>query len=154
MIIKNINRLLGAARQNKIDIIYIRHDGGLGDELERDTKGWEIYHAIAPMPNERIFDKKFNSAFRETGLQEYLDKKGIKTIILSGMQTEYCIDTTCKVAFEFGYNIVVPEDTTTTFDNNSLTGETLAKYYEQKIWRDRFAKVLTVDDTINEYISR
>lgn len=95
---------------------------------------------------ERIFDKQYNSAFLHTGLKEYLDSKNTKNIILVGLQTEYCIDTTCKVAFEYGYNIMIPEETNTTFDNDYLTGKGLYELYNYKIWNNRFAKVMSIEE--------
>jgi nicotinamidase-related amidase len=146
--IENIQKLLKAARKHDIEVIYVRHDGGIGSILEKNTAAWEVHPTISPEPAERIFDKKISSAFKETTLREYLDSKGIKTIILVGMQTDYCIDTNCKVAFEFGYDLIIPEDTTTTFDNELCSAELLIKHYEQKRWNNKFAKVIPVDEVI------
>lgn len=67
---------------------------------------------------------------------------------MTGLQTEYCIDTTCKAAFEHGYKIIIPEETNTTFDNEYLDGEELYKFYNYKIWNNRFAKVVSLDEAI------
>ena len=98
-VVENINSLVSACRKNKIPVIYIQHDGGVGDELAHGSTGWTIVQGLAPLPDEKIFEKHYNSAFRETGLREYLHGINAKNIILCGMQTEYCLDTTCKVAF-------------------------------------------------------
>ena len=58
--------------------------------------------------------------------------------------TEYCIDATCKIAFELGYEVIIPRATTTTFDNEFFSGESSVKYYEQKIWNNRYAKVISI----------
>lgn len=152
-LLKNIERLSETARQNCVEVIYVRHDGGIGDELESHTKGWEIDQSIAPRAAEKIFDKKFNSAFKDTGLRDYLSEKNIDTIVLVGMQTEYCIDTTCKVAFEYGFSVLVPEGGTATYGNDSFSGAVIAKYYEQKIWGKRFADVISVEETIRRMAS-
>ncbi len=149
-LLRNIERLLAAARQNHLEVVYVRHDGGIGDELEPHTGGWEIVRPVAPQAAERIFDKKFNSAFKDTGLKGYLSEKNIDTIVLVGMQTEYCIDTTCKVAFEYGFSILIPEGATATYDNDFFSGAVIARYYEQKIWNKRFADVLSVDEIIGK----
>ena len=117
-LLRNIERLLATARKNHIEVIYVRHDGGVGDELEPHTEGWKIARPVTPQAAEKIFDKKFNSAFKGTGLREYLSEKHIGTVVLMGMQTEYCIDTTCKVAFEYGFSVLIPEGTTATYDND------------------------------------
>ena len=146
--IGNIAKLISTARGAGIEVIYVRHNGGEGSKLERDTEGWEILHSIAPAMDEKVFDKNYNSAFRDTGLKDYLDHKGIKNLILAGMQTEYCIDATCKVAFEYGYAVIIPADATTTFNNNFSSAETLIRYYEEKIWNKRFADVISVDEAL------
>ena len=140
-VVGNIKKLIEAARNNEKEVIYVRHDDGEGTELEKGTYGWQIYGEISPNSNEKIFDKKFNSAFIKTGLKEYLESKNIDTIILTGLQTEYCIDATCKSAFEHEYKIIIPEETNTTFDN-----EYLSEFYNYKIWSNRFARVLSMNE--------
>lgn len=151
-VVANIKNIISTCRVQGIEVIYVRHDGGVGDELERNTVGWSIYEDISPMDNEKVFDKQYNSAFRDTGLKEYLETKDIHNIILVGMQTEYCIDATCKVAFEYGYNVMIPEDTTTTYDTPVLSGKALSDYYTHYIWNNRYAKVLSIEQ-LNEYLS-
>lgn len=145
-VIDNIQSLLRTAREKELEVIYVRHDGGEGSDLERDSEGWKIYHGVAPLEGERIFDKNYNSAFVKTGLKEYLDRKGIDTILLVGLQTEYCIDATCKAAFEYGFKVIIPEETNTTFDNEYLSAQELYQFYNEKIWKHRFAEVLPVEE--------
>lgn len=140
-VIANITELLTTCRIRGLPVIYIQHDGGAGDELEHGSAGWELYEEIAPLPSEKVFEKQYNSAFRSTGLREHLDTIGAKNIILCGMQTEYCVDVTCKVAFEYGYKVTIPQYATTTFDNAFASGKDLSEYYENKIWNNRYAQV-------------
>ena len=90
---------------------------------------------------EKVFQKRYNSIFKETGLKEYLDQQGIQQLVLCGMQTEYCVDTSVKVGFEYGYKLVIPEGAVTTFDGEDIPAETLNEFYEN-IWAERFADVL------------
>lgn len=146
----NLQQLLAAARGNGVEVVYVRHDGGAGDELEAGSPGWRIHRAVSPEPGEKIFDKTYNSAFKSTGLKDYLDGRGISRIFLAGMQTEYCIDATCKAAFEYGFSLVVPSGATTTFKNEYLSGEKLVEFYERKIWNGRFAEVVPVREAVGE----
>ena len=147
-VISNIRKLLSAARAGHTEVIYIRHDDGAGSDLEAGTKGWEIYNEIAPEPGERIIDKNYNSAFRSTGLKDYLEGKSVKTIILTGLQTDYCIDATCKSAFEFGYNVIIPEETNSTYDNEYLPAQQLYQYYNFKMWNNRYARILSLEEVL------
>lgn len=144
-VVENIKALLDSCRKRGIPVIYVQHDGGNGDELEHGSSGWTIYKDIAPLPDEKIFEKQYNSAFRKTGLHEYLREKGVRNIILCGMQTEYCLDATCKVAFEYEYEVTIPHSTTTTFDNAFASGKELTGYYENKIWNNRYAKIVGME---------
>jgi nicotinamidase-related amidase len=143
---KNIQALIQFCNEKEIEIIYIRHNDGNHGDLKYGSKGWQIDKSIEPQNGEKIFDKEHNSAFKDTGLKEYLDQKNIKKLILAGMQTEYCFDTTCKVAFEFGYEIILPEDANTTFDNEYLDAKSLYEFYMYKLWNNRFGEVLHFDD--------
>lgn len=147
-VIENIKKLILTARDNNKEVIYVRHDDGKGTDLEKGTEGWQIYNDIAPDSSEVIVEKEYNSAFHKTGLREYLEDKKIDTIILVGLQTEYCIDATLKSAFDYGYNIIIPKETNTTFDNEYLSGEKLYEFYNYKIWNKRFANVLSMDDVM------
>ena len=146
--IDNIKNLLCSARKNDVEVVFVRHDDGPGTELEKGTDGWQIYDEIAPQDGEYIVDKEYNSAFRKTGLREYLNSKNIDTIILTGMQTEYCLDATLKSAFDYEYKIIIPKETNTTFDNEYLTGEKLYEFYNYKIWNKRFAQVMDMEDVV------
>lgn len=148
VVIENIKALLNACRKREIPVIYIQHDGGNGDELEHKSTGWTICKEIFPLPDDKIFEKQYNSAFRKTGLREYLNQIGAKNIILCGMQTEYCLDATCKVAFEYEYEVTIPQSTTTTFDNAFASGKDLTEYYENQIWNNRYAKVASMNQVL------
>ena len=77
----------------------------------------------------------------EMCIRDSLDKQGIEKLVLCGMQTEYCVDTSVKVAFEYGYHLIIPEGAVTTFDGDDIPAETINEFYED-IWEDRFADIL------------
>jgi nicotinamidase-related amidase len=147
-VIQNIKKLITAAKENNREVIYVRHNDGAGEELEYGSKGWQIYPEVSPIGDETIFEKQYCSSFRQTGLHEYLSHNKTENIILVGLQTEYCIDTTCKVAFELGYKVIVPEETNTTFSNEFLPAEKLYEFYNYKIWDKRFASVKPLEEVL------
>lgn len=95
----NVKKLIVSARDNGIEVIYIRHDDGPDAELTQGTDGFEIYEGLEPQQGEKIFDKTVNSSFKGTGLLEYLKEKKEQTVIVVGLQTDYCIDATIKSGF-------------------------------------------------------
>lgn len=144
----HLQTLLRAAHESGTEVIFVRHDDGADSEMTRGKSGFEIAAPFAPLPDERIFDKTVNSPFRDTGLTEYLRKKGEDTLIVTGLQTEYCIDAAVKCGFEHGFRIIVPSYANTTADHAMLTAEQTYQYYNQYIWRGRYADCLTVAETI------
>ena len=97
-VLNRVAGLLDRARASGIPVFHVRHDGGSGDDLERDTPGWEIHPAVSPKDGEPIVDKDRCSAFDATDLHERLRVLGIERLVIAGMQTEYCIDTNCRAA--------------------------------------------------------
>lgn len=141
----SIKQLAENARRNGTDIVYVRHDDGVGTEFEVGTESWQIHHSIEPREDEKIVDKQFNSAFHKTNLHEYLKAQGVGRIVLTGMQTEYCIDATLRSAFDLGYKVIIPKGCHSSFDNDVLKAENLIDYYERRIWNGRYADVMPLE---------
>ncbi|MBC2121444.1 cysteine hydrolase family protein [Listeria marthii] len=153
-LVPNIKSLIATARKNKLEVIYVRHDDGADTELTKGKEGFEIYEKFAPTNTERIFDKTVNSAFKGTGLLEYLQEKGTETIIVAGLQTDFCIDATVKCGFEHGFQMIVPAFANSTEANEFMTAENSYKYYNEWMWPDRYANCLSIEETINEMRNR
>lgn len=145
---KRVNELINKARSNGIEVIFVRHDDGVGCELSKGNEGFEIYEGFKPRVDEIIFDKTVNSSFKDTGLLEYLKGKNEDTVIIVGLQTDYCIDATIKAGFEHGFKMIVPENTNTTFDNQYMTAEETYKYYNRFIWNKRYAECVSFEKAI------
>ena len=146
--VSNVKKLINAARNNEIEIIYVRHDDGVGSELTKGTDGFEIYEEFKPQSNDRIFDKTVNSPFKSTELLNYLNGKNEKNIVVVGLQTDYCMDASVKCGFEHGFHIIVPAYTNTTVNNSFLTGQESYCYYNEFIWKDRYAECISVEEVI------
>ena len=146
--IANIASLIEECRSAGVEVIHVQHDGRAGEEDEPGTPGWQIHAAVAPTPTERVIRKAHNSAFRDTELRSYLASRGIERLIVVGIQTEYCVDTTCRVAFEHGFEVIVPEGTNTTWDNGDVSGQQIFELVNRRILDGRFARLLPVHDVL------
>jgi len=135
---EQIAYLQDQARKEQIEIIYMQH---IETPEALTSEDWQLSPLLKRQENEKVFQKRYNSIFKETGLKEYLDQQEIEQLVLCGMQTEYCVDTSVKVGFEYGYKLVIPEGAVTTFDGEDIPAETLNEFYEN-IWAERFADVL------------
>ena len=146
--ISNVRTIVSEARKNDVEVIYVRHDDGEGKPLSKGNEGFDIYCGFAPEAGERIFDKDVNSPFRDSGLLEYLRDKGVKRLIVTGLQTDYCIDAAVKCGFEHGFEIIVPGLCNTTVDNGFMTAERTYYYYNDHIWKNRYAQCVDISTAI------
>lgn len=143
-----VKLLIEASRENGVEVIFVRHDDGAGTPMTKGLDGFELYEEFAPERDEKIFDKRVNSPFKDTGLAEYLSSKNETEIIVAGLQTDYCIDAAVKCGFERGYKIIVPRYANTTFDNRFMTAEKSCEYYNDFMWNGRYAECISAEDTI------
>lgn len=143
----NTKAIIQHFRDQNIEVIFMRHseDDGL---LATGSDNWQVYHELKPQENEKIFNKYYNSIFKNSGLKEYLDSKSITNLTFVGMQVEFCIDTSVKVGFEYGYKITIVEDAISTFDNIHLSADQILSFYKEKIWRNRFAQLRTTKEIL------
>lgn len=143
----NTKAIIQHFRDQNIELIFMRHseDEGL---LAMGSDNWQVYHELKPQENEKIFNKYYNSIFKDTELKEYLNRKNITDLTFVGMQVEFCIDTSVKVGFEYGYKITIVEDAISTFDNEHLPADKILSFYKEKIWRNRFAQLKTTKEIL------
>lgn len=143
----NTKAIIQHFRDQNIEVIFMRHseDDGL---LATGSDNWQVYHELKPQENEKIFNKYYNSIFKNSGLKEYLDSKSITNLTFVGMQVEFCIDTSVKVGFEHGYKITIIEDAISTFNNEHLPADKILSFYKEKIWRNRFAQLKTTKEIL------
>lgn len=94
-----------------------------------------------------------NSAFHtSTGLLGYLQEKEESQIMIVGLQTDFCIDATIKSGFEHGFDMLVPEYTNSTFDNEYFSKEAAYNYYNKFMWPERYAKCITMENALEMLI--
>ena len=127
-------RLIDAARKNNTEVIFVQHDAGEDSGLSVGDEDFEIIDRIRPKQGEKVYVKTINSCFGNSDFKAYMKQQGDKRLMIVGLQTNYCIDATVKSAFERGYEVIIPEGTNSTFDNDYMTGETAVRYYNEDVW--------------------
>ena len=129
-------RLIDAARKNDVEVIFVQHDAGEGTGLSVGDEDFELIGEVGRREGEKVFVKKINSCFGNRDFRDYMEKQSDKRLMIVGLQTNYCIDATVKSAFERGFDVIIPEGTNSTFDNDYMTGETTVRYYNEDIWEE------------------
>ena len=147
-LLENISKLIETARENRVEVIYVQHDAGEGSGFSVGDEAFEIADEVAPIAGEKIFVKRAISSFTNREFAAYLEKEEGDTLLIVGLQTNFCIDATVKSAFERGYDVFIPEGTNSTFDNDYMTGETTYNYYMNEVWPDLFADCVSMDEAL------
>jgi ureidoacrylate peracid hydrolase len=131
--VKQASRLADAARQAGVPCVFVRLITRPEDETQflrewkhrrnsddpplcrEGTPGAEF---VGPQPRggELVFSKKRYNAFIGTGLDAHLRGEGIDTLVVAGLTTECCIDSSVREAFERDYHVFVVEDATACYE--------------------------------------
>ena len=115
-VVANIDSLVSSARTSGVPVIWVQHSD---DYLEKGSTGWEIVDELKPLANEVRIYKTHSSSFVETDLQAQLYSLGTKTLIITGAQTNYCVNATSNAGVELGYQVTLVSDAHTTEDSDT-----------------------------------
>jgi nicotinamidase-related amidase len=148
-------KLLAAFREKGRPVIHIQHLStrpGATFFLP-GTKGAEIHALVQPLQRETLFQKNFPNAFRETPLLDHLRKEGIKNLVIAGMMTHMCIDTTTRAAADLGFACSLAQDACATkalaFGGAQVSAESVQAAYLAGL-NGAFAKVAPVEALVAE----
>ena len=117
--LEKITELLQYYRQQQWPVIHIQHE--MRDRPHRPaaffiphTEGQQLHPSVLPADNETLLIKHFPSSFAGTGLLAVLQQQQIKQLVICGMMTHMCVDTTTRAAFDLGFDVQVAIDATAT----------------------------------------
>lgn len=161
-LIDRINQLAAACREAGILVVHTRHvlrpDGSnmgvLGELVPKIRDGLlddgaesaGLHDALVVDPRDVLLDKPRFGAFHGTDLELILRSRGIDTIIISGISTPVCCDTTAREASARDFHVLFLSDGTAT------TGSEAAQFQSStlEVLRDLFAQVLTLDEVMQK----
>ena len=131
---KKIKELIDDSRASGRKIIYIQHINPPADYFFIEgTDGVKISDRIKPAEEDKIIIKHYPNSFLETDLNEYLKSIGVEELIICGMMTHMCVDTTVRAAMDYGYSVKVVGDACATMDL-AINGETVPADMVQKAY--------------------
>ncbi|UQZ37052.1 cysteine hydrolase [Paenibacillus sp. PK3_47] len=119
--------LLNKARAAGIPVVYVQHTED--EEYTKGTDTWQISSLITPLPEDTIVEKPTWDSFHRTNLHEELQRLGITDLVICGMQTEFCVDTTVRRAYSMGYSSVLVQDAHSTFPNARFNAEEIVGHH-------------------------
>jgi nicotinamidase-related amidase len=117
---QNMARLLDAWRRRGMPIYHIHHQStNRKSPLRPNYPGNEIKDIVKPQPGEPVLQKRENSAFIGTDLENRLRAANQGSVVLVGLTTDHCVSTTARMAANLGFNAFVVSDATATFERDS-----------------------------------
>lgn len=150
-----IKRLLEDFRKSNLPVIYIQHISAMqATFFVPETDGVEINKEIEPLDKETVIVKHYPNSFYETKLQEELIKNDVTDLVVCGMMTHMCVDTTVRAAKDYGYKITLISDGCATKDLE-WNGDTLSASIVQSVYmtslNQKFATVTTSTEFLSKY---
>ena len=105
--LENIKKLLAKFRDEKKEIVFIQHIAAREEAgfFIKNTGGAEIHEEINPLDSEKVVIKNYPNSFFNTDLDEYLREKEVESLVITGMMTHMCVDSTTRAAKDLGYNV-------------------------------------------------
>jgi nicotinamidase-related amidase len=127
--------ILSYFRRKEMPVIHVQHialQEGATFFLP-NTKGAEIHKNVTPLKTEKVITKNFPNSFRDTEVLDYLKENNISKLILCGMMTDVCVDSTTRAAMDFGFENTIITDAVTTrnreFNGKVIPAEQVTESY-------------------------
>ncbi|KJF68932.1 cysteine hydrolase family protein [Rhizobium nepotum] len=142
--------LIDGATAAGIPVVQIYHVDG--DRAFAEESGYIRALEGVRITPDVTFHKNRHSAFAGTGLDIWLTQKGINRLIVSGIRTEQCCETTTRHASDLGYTVDYVTEATLTFPMTHASGTVFSaddiRTRTELVLADRFARIATVDDIL------
>jgi nicotinamidase-related amidase len=149
----NAARVLAAWRDASLPVVHVHHRSVRPQSpLYPGKPGVEVKPEVAPIDGEPVFTKTVNSAFIGTGLEAWLEEHGIQRVVIAGLTTNHCVDTSTRMAGNLGFNPILISDACATNDRVAPDGRTWDAETIHQIsltnLHDEFATIMTSDEVI------
>jgi len=152
---KNVAQLVSLYRQHGLPVIYFLHsDDDPG--FETTSPFYKLMDFLSPRDSEPVIHKVTRNVFTSTGLQALLMEKGVRRVVITGIQMEQCCETSARVAADLGFAVDFVTEATMTFPipNHDRPGEELGveaiRERTEYVLRRRFARIATVTSIARE----
>ena len=137
-LVERLNGLADAVRSAGGSVIFVQHDGPVGDPHHPDQPGWQLLPELDVREGDLFVRKTACNSFLGTSLEATLESRSIERLIVTGCATDYCVDTTVRSALARGYATIVPKDGHTTADRPHLSARQIIEHHNA-IWADFIA---------------
>lgn len=131
-LIGRINGVSARARAAGVPVVFIQHEDD-HPLLRAGSAGWQLAQGLVAEAADPRIRKTTPDSFHRTELQPLLDRLGIDRLVVCGLQTEYCVDTTTRRALALGYPVTLVSDGHSTLANGVLSAEQIRAHHNQTL---------------------
>jgi nicotinamidase-related amidase len=131
-VIARINTVSQRARLAGVPVIFVQHEGK-NAYLTRDSAGWQLARGLITALGNGLVPKTTPDAFHLTRLEALLKALGISELIICGMHTEFCVDTSTRRAMALGFPVTLLADGHTSAGNTSLTAAQIIAHHNSTL---------------------
>ncbi len=130
--VDRINAVTATAREAGAPVILIQHQEADGP-MQAETPGWQLYDRLQTHPSDLHLRKTATDSFHRTGLQELLQSRGVNRLVVCGLQSEFCVDSTVRGALAHGYPVTLIADGHSTIGNGVLTATQISAHHNETL---------------------
>lgn len=128
----NLKKITASAKAERMPIFYIQHETR-GKQLNRHSAEWQLHPFFHVEKDDEVIHKTTPDSFYQTDLEEKLHSKQIQHLVISGVQTEVSVDTTCRSAFSKGYTTSLIFDAHSTWSTSTLTATQVIQHHNNTL---------------------
>jgi nicotinamidase-related amidase len=127
-LITRINLASAKLRAAKAPVIFIQHESG-GDYLAHGSRDWQLADGLHTTAGDIRVRKTTPDSFHNTPLQSLLQDHGVDHLIVCGLHTEFCVDTTVRRALALGYPVQLLADGHSSAGNTVLSAQQIIAHH-------------------------
>ena len=128
-VIDRINLVSREARAAGVPVVLIQHETTGGGSMDRGSAGWELAPGLETAPGDHRVGKRATDSFHQTELQPLLQRLGVDELVICGLQSDFCVDTSTRRALALGYPVVLVSDGHSTLDNGVLSAALISAHH-------------------------
>ena len=131
-VIARINEVSQKARAAGAAVVFVQPESKSG-YLEFGRDAWQLARGLHVEPTDLLIRKSTPDSFHLTELGEALKQRAVTDLVICGMQSEFCVDTTTRRALALGYPVVLVADAHTTEDNGHLCAAQIIRHHNDTL---------------------
>lgn len=127
-LVERIDRLARKARRAEVPVVIVQHESS-GPLLAHRSDGWQLARGLHTEPTDVLLRKTTPDSFHQTALEALLRERQVTRLVVCGLQTDFCVDTTTRRALALGFPVVLVSDGHSTRANEHLSAAQIIAHH-------------------------